>query len=183
MQIKSNDGSVAAMVEATLRRIYSDDLSTVSLEFGVGWDVRGRGWGSALRLASVPWCSTLQVHMCHNTSKLDPLVAEYEKRKEALTGTPPAHSLHRAGQPQQGTGAHLQAACWRLVSCVCDTSLSNSLLCLYPPICATDMVDNYISLKRRGKEMKVKEVGAGVFLLGDWRQGGSARLAPCRCCT
>lgn len=29
LQIQANDGSVAAMVEATLRRIYSDDLSTV----------------------------------------------------------------------------------------------------------------------------------------------------------
>jgi hypothetical protein len=75
MQIQANDGSVKAMVEGTLHRVYHDDLSAV--------------------------------HMVHDTSKLDPLVAEYEKRKQALT----------------------------------------------------DMVDNYISLKRRGKELKVKQVG------------------------
>jgi hypothetical protein len=54
MQIQANDGSVKAMVEGTLHRVYHDDLSAV--------------------------------HMVHDTSKLDPLVAEYEKRKQALTG-------------------------------------------------------------------------------------------------
>lgn len=83
-EIQAHDGSVAAMVEATLRRIYSDDLSTV--------------------------------HMVHDTSKLDPLVAEYEKRKQALT----------------------------------------------------DMVDNYISLKRRGKELKVKQMTVIGPTMGAW---------------
>jgi hypothetical protein len=47
-----------------------------------------------------------QVHMCHDTSKLDPLVKEYDSLKQS----------------------------------------------------ATDLVDNYISLKRRGKKIKVKKV-------------------------
>uniref|UniRef100_A0AAD5H1R9 ERD4-related membrane protein n=1 Tax=Chlorella ohadii TaxID=2649997 RepID=A0AAD5H1R9_9CHLO len=83
-EIQAHDGSVAAMVEETLRRIYHEDLSAV--------------------------------HMVHDTSKLDPLVAEYEKRKQALT----------------------------------------------------DMVDNYISLKRRGKELKVKQMTVIGATMGAW---------------
>ena len=52
--------------------------------------------------------------MCHDTSKLDPLVAEYDSLKQS----------------------------------------------------ATDLVDNYISLKRRGKKIKVKKVGGRVGCAG-----------------